>query len=156
MMKKRIAMLLTACALTGMTLAGCGSKEESTSNAESLSSLKLEDCVNFGKVNNFPALFISDHGNIGGWIPFYTMCKDNNIKPILGSEFYFSEGLVIDTVDNTVDIKDKAEKENKLNFHLNLYAKNKIGYKNIIKLTTYANIDNFYRKPRITMDILKK
>lgn len=118
--------------------------------------VKLEDYVNFGKVNNFPALFISDHGNIGGWIPFYTMCKDNNIKPILGSEFYFSEGLVIDTVDNTVDIKDKAEKENKLNFHLNLYAKNKTGYKNIIKLTTYANIDNFYRKPRITMDILKK
>lgn len=48
-MKKRIAMLLTACALTGMTLAGCGSKEESTSNAESLSSLKLEDCVTLGE-----------------------------------------------------------------------------------------------------------
>lgn len=118
--------------------------------------VKLEDYINFGKENNFPALFISDHGNIGGWIQFYILCKDNGIKPILGSEFYFSEGLVTEINDNTLDKNDKAEKENKLNFHLNLYAKNKVGYKNIIKLTTYANMDNFYKKPRITMDILKQ
>lgn len=112
--------------------------------------IKLEEYIGYGKKNNFPALFISDHGNISGWIPFYTLCVDNNIKPILGSEFYFSEGLVSD------DLDDDTRKKNQNNFHLNIYAKNKIGYKNIIKLTTYANMENFYRKPRITFDILKK
>lgn len=115
---------------------------------------KLEDYIEYGKKNNFPALFISDHGNISGWIPFYLGCKEADIKPVLGSEFYISEGLIQESDEN--DKQTKLEKENKLNFHLCLYAKNLIGYKNIIKLTTYANLENFYKRPRITFDVLKK
>lgn len=117
---------------------------------------KLEEYIDYGKQNNFPALFTSDHGNISCWIPFYLQCREAGIKPVLGSEFYFSEGLVQEV--NTPDIskEEKLRAENKLNFHLNLYAKNITGYKNIIKLTTWANLENSYRKPRITFDILKK
>ena len=115
---------------------------------------KLEEYIEYGKQNNFPALFISDHGNISGWIPFYLGCKEAGIKPVLGSEFYISEGLTQESTETDKQIK--LEKENKLNFHLCLYAKNLTGYKNIIKLTTYANLENFYKRPRITFDILKK
>lgn len=117
---------------------------------------KLEEYVKYGVKNSFPALFISDHGNISGWIPFYLLCKENNIKPVLGSEFYLSEGLPLDINNDKLDKTEKMRQENKLNFHLNLYAKNLTGYKNIIKLTTWANMENFYRKPRITFDILKE
>lgn len=115
---------------------------------------KLEEYIEYGKQNNFPALFISDHGNISGWIPFYLGCKEAGMKPVLGSEFYISEGLTQESTETDKQIK--LEKENKLNFHLCLYAKNLTGYKNIIKLTTYANLENFYKRPRITFDVLKK
>lgn len=115
---------------------------------------KLEDYVDYGKRNNFPALFVSDHGNISCWIPFYLQCKEAGIKPVLGSEVYISEGLVCESEETDKELK--LQKENKLNFHLCLYAKDLTGYKNLIKLTTYANMQNFYRKPRITFDILKK
>lgn len=115
---------------------------------------KLEDYVDYGKRNNFPALFVSDHGNISCWIPFYLQCKEVGIKPVLGSEVYISEGLVCESEETDKELK--LQKENKLNFHLCLYAKDLTGYKNLIKLTTYANMQNFYRKPRITFDVLKK
>lgn len=127
-----------------------------TNHSELDGMCKLEDYIEYGKRNKFPALFCSDHGNISCWIPFYLQCKEANIKPILGSEFYLSEGLIKSIDDINLTKENKNEKENKLNFHLNLYAKNIIGYKNIIKLTTWANVENFYKKPRITFDILKQ
>src|SRR5574344_684859 len=107
--------------------------------------VRLDEYIKFAKDNNMQAIATSDHGNIDNWIEFYSKCKDNNIKPILGSEVYLSEGIV-----------DENNEQTKLNFHLNLYAKNKTGYNNIIKLTTWANKNNFYKKPRITFDILKQ
>ena len=65
---------------------------------------KLEEYIEYGVKNNFPALFISDHGNISGWIPFYLLCKESNIKPVLGSEFYLSEGLPLDINNDKLDI----------------------------------------------------
>lgn len=103
--------------------------------------VKIEDYVKLGKENNFPALFISDHGNMDGAINFYIECKENGIKPIIGSEFYVSE------------------KENdgvNSNYHLCLYAKNFTGYKNLVKLTTYANLHNYYYHPRITFEKLQE
>lgn len=101
--------------------------------------IKIKDYINFAKDNNLEALFINDHGSIGGWIEFYNECKENNIKPILGFEAYIS-------------LKEKSKKY----YHINLIAINEIGYKNIIKLVTYSNIDNFYYKPRITIEKLKE
>ena len=127
-----------------------------TNHSELDGMCKLEDYIEYGKKNNFPALFCSDHGNISCWIPFYLQCKENNIKPILGSEFYLSEGLKKDIDNNSLDKEEKLRQENKKNFHLNFYAKNLTGYKNIIKLTTWANMENYYIKPRLTLDIIKK
>src|SRR5574344_1403264 len=107
--------------------------------------VRLDDYIKFAQNNNMQAIATSDHGNIDNWIEFCSKCKDNNIKPILGSEVYLSEGIV-----------DENNEQTKLNFHLNLYAKNKIGYNNLIKLTTWANKNNFYKKPRITFDILRQ
>lgn len=117
---------------------------------------KLEEYIDYGKKNEFPALFCSDHGNISCWIPFYLQCREAGIKPILGSEFYLSEGLKVDLEGNFLEKDEKLRLENKKNFHLNFYAKNLTGYKNIIKLTTWANMENYYIKPRLTMDIIKQ
>ena len=34
------------------------------------------------------ALALTDHGNMFGVINFYNACKEKNIKPIIGCEFY--------------------------------------------------------------------
>jgi DNA polymerase-3 subunit alpha len=38
----------------------------------------------------FPALAITDHGNLYGAIEFYSMCTDVGIKPIIGMESYIA------------------------------------------------------------------
>ena len=70
--------------------------------------ITLDDYIKFAQDNNLNAISCSEHGNIDGIIEFYSKCKENNIKPIIGSEFYFSEGII-----------DENKDETKLNFHLN-------------------------------------
>ena len=107
--------------------------------------IRIDDYIKFAQENKLKAISISNHGNIDGIIELYDKCKEAKIKCILGSEFYLSNGIL-----------DENNEETKHNFHLNLYAKNHQGYKNLIKLTTWANKENFYKKPRITFEILKQ
>lgn len=107
--------------------------------------IKIKEYVKMAIDNNMPALFMSDHGDMSGTLDLYLECKKHNIKSILGSEFYISDGIL-----------DKEDDVTKKNYHLCLYAKNLQGYKNLVKLTTYANVENFYNKPRITFDKLKE
>jgi len=75
----------------------------------------------------------------------YLKCKENEIQPILGYEAYVSSKQL-----------DSDDENSKKNYHINIFAKNNNGYKAIIKLVTYANINNFFRKPRVTLDELSK
>lgn len=51
---------------------------------------------------------------------------------------------------------DKDPNIDNKRYHLTVIAKNNIGYKNLIKLVSIANIEGFYYKPRIDKEILKK
>lgn len=107
--------------------------------------IKIEDYILFAKENNLKALSVTDHGNVNSWINFYLKCKENEIQPILGYEAYVSSKQL-----------DSDDENSKKNYHINIFAKNNNGYKAIIKLVTYANINNFFRKPRVTLDELSK
>ena len=88
---------------------------------------------------------VTDHGNMYGAIEFYLAAKDAGVKPILGCEVYVAENSMHER-----KIKDNPT------FHLTLLAMNKIGYKNLCKLVTEANLRGFYYKPRIDFDLLSK
>ena len=88
------------------------------------------------------SLAITNHGNISGFVEFFHACKDAGIKPILGVETY----IVI------ADFEDTSAKS----YHLCLLVKNKKGYVNLMKLMTKANLNGFYRKPRINLDLLEE
>lgn len=103
--------------------------------------LKINDLVQHAKENNLPALFISNHGSYSSSFDFYQQCKKNNILPISGIEFYLTENL--------------EEKIND-NYHICAYAKNNDGHKDLIKLISIANKENYYYKGRITNDLLKQ
>ncbi|MCL2294688.1 MAG: DNA polymerase III subunit alpha [Spirochaetes bacterium] len=93
------------------------------------------------------ALAITDHGNMFGALKFYKECLKNEIKPILGNEFYVAPG--------SMKVKSGTEDGNKYH-HLILLAKNKAGYQNLIKLTSISYIEGFYYKPRIDFETLKQ
>jgi len=87
---------------------------------------------------------MTDHGNMFGTITFYNEMKKNGIKPIIGMEAY---------IHNEDDIADKSTRKR---FHLCLYAKNDVGYKNLMYLSSQAFMHGFYYYPRINWKMLKE
>ena len=87
---------------------------------------------------------MTDHGNMFGAIDFYNAMRAEGIKPIIGMEAY---------IHNSEDIGDKT---NRQRFHLCLYAKNEIGYKNLMFLSSQAYMHGFYYYPRINKKLLKE
>jgi DNA polymerase-3 subunit alpha len=106
---------------------------------------KLEDLVDLAKKFKMPAMAITDHGNMYGAIEFYKLAKKAGIKPIIGVEAYVAERTRFDKEHGT---------DNK-RYHLILLAKNLKGYKNLMKIVSKANIEGYYYKPRVDMDLLR-
>ncbi|MDI9364956.1 MAG: DNA polymerase III subunit alpha [Flavobacterium sp.] len=113
---------------------------------------------------NMPALAITDHGNMFGAFEFVTNAwkntkvvgKDANgkdileptIKPIVGCEFYV-------VADRHAKAFTKGEKDHR--YHQVLLAKNKVGYQNLVKLTSLGFIEGMYSKyPRIDKELILK
>lgn len=101
---------------------------------------KIPDLVSRAKELGYQALAITDHGTVTGLIAFYEECKKQGVKPILGCEFYYT---------NEITVKEAPT------YHLLILAKDNEGYKNMMKLDTYAH-EHFYRKPRIGIEALKQ
>ena len=83
-----------------------------------LSSLNnIEKLVSLAKNLGYTSLAITD-SNMFGAIEFYKCCLKHQIKPIIGLELTISDSIII------------------------LYAKNELGYKTLIKLSTLASERN--------------
>ncbi|MBO4476309.1 MAG: DNA polymerase III subunit alpha [Bacteroidales bacterium] len=102
-----------------------------------------------------PALAITDHGNMYGVKEFLKWAYDKSnknpdgsliVKPIIGCEVYVTRHYDHRLKDN--DHKDY--------YHLILLAKNYNGYKNLMKIVSAGFIDGFYRKPRVTHEIIEQ
>lgn len=91
----------------------------------------------------YPALGLSNHGNTTGLVQHWQACKEAGIKPVLGCEVYFQP-------------KFNREKPERKSYHLNLFAKNLQGYKNLCHMLTEANTEQFYYKPIIDFRLLEK
>ncbi|MCD6354589.1 MAG: DNA polymerase III subunit alpha, partial [Prolixibacteraceae bacterium] len=106
----------------------------------------IEALVTKAKKDGMKALSLTDHGTMLGIKEFHATCKSNGIKPILGCETYVARRT----------IHNKKDKIDRSGDHLILLAKNKTGYKNLIKLISIAATDGFYYKPRIDKSLLEK
>lgn len=107
---------------------------------------KIPEMVAKTKEYGMEAIAVTDHGTMGSAIELYKKAKGEDIKPIIGSEFYVAARKHTD--------KDKDK--DKERFHLILLATNEVGYKNLCKLTTISYRDGYYFKPRIDHDLIKK
>ncbi len=105
---------------------------------------KLPQLVAKAKENGQEALAITDHGGMYGALHFYNACRNNDIKPIIGCEFYMAA-------------ENRANKQTRMGadqYHLTILAKNFKGYQNLNQLVTIANFEGFSYKPRIDEEVL--
>ena len=107
---------------------------------------KIPDLMDAVKDYGMKAIAITDHGTLSGLIEFYKEAKSSGIKPIFGIETYIASRK----------LSDKEAGIDKENYHLILLAKNDKGYKNLMRLSTIANLEGYYYKPRIDHDTLAK
>ena len=103
----------------------------------------VKDIIRSAKKYEMPAVAITDHGNLFGLVDFHKTAKRNKIKPILGIETY--------VVDH--DFEHEQSKEDR-RYHLIILVKNRVGYQNLIKISSRAYLSGFYRKPRINKSYL--
>ncbi len=95
-----------------------------------------------------PAVAITDHGNLYGALSFYHKMRDEGVKPIIGIEAYIARGSRHDRSAEGLQPGDRATN------HIVLLAKNLAGYHNLVKLSSFAYIEGFWRKPRIDRELL--
>ena len=91
------------------------------------------------------SLAITDHGVMYGVIEFYQAAREAGIKPIIGCEIYLAPNGRLS--------RNAGDKNN---YHLILLARDKTGYQNLIQLTTKANLEGFYYRPRVDKELLEQ
>jgi DNA polymerase-3 subunit alpha len=109
--------------------------------------VKIPDMVKFAVDNNQPAIAITDHGYMSGFVDFVKECKAYGIKPIIGEEAY--------EVDNALEKADSKDYKQP-RYHLILLARNKEGLQNLFKISSWAATDGFYKKPLIELQRIKE
>jgi len=99
---------------------------------------------------NMPAIALTDHGVMYGAIELLKVCKNKGgvIKPIIGNEMYIMNS-------------DVTKQERRPKYHQVVLAKNTLGYKNLVKLTTISHLKGFqgkgiFARPCINKDLLEQ
>jgi DNA polymerase III alpha subunit len=97
--------------------------------------LRFEDAIlKIKKQGNF-AIAMTEHNQIPLLFEFIQSSKKFNIKPIIGTEFYF-----VDDAKKSIELKDNFR------YHITLIAKNNQGIKNLIRLNNISWVENFFYK----------
>lgn len=101
------------------------------------------------KKKGHPALAVTDHGKMNAFFKHQQACLAEGIKPIFGVEAYVEFEL-----ERFEDKNGKEKRIRNKNLHLIILAKNKIGYKNLLKLNYISMIDekHFYYKNMVTIE----
>lgn len=104
----------------------------------------IKKLVQRARALGMPAVGLTDHGAMFGVVDFYNAALAEGIKPLIGVEAYLAART----------IHDRDPQFDKRSSHLLLLAENQIGYQNLLKLSSLAQIEGFYYYPRIDRELL--
>lgn len=91
----------------------------------------------------YPAIAMTDHGNISGCVDFTKACKKEGVKPILGCEFYLCGK----------DASIKSSENTRPYSHLVVLAKNREGWRQLIAAVSRSNTKEYsYYNPRLNLE----
>jgi len=106
--------------------------------------IRLDSLINRCKEYNMDAVSMTDHGTMFGVAEFHDKASKAGIKPIIGCEVYVAPRT----------LNDRTQLDKKGLNHLVLLARDKVGYTNLCKLVSVAQLKGFYYKPRIDKELL--
>jgi DNA polymerase-3 subunit alpha len=106
---------------------------------------RIPELVKRAKELGMNALALTDHGNLYGAIEFYRECKTAGLNPIIGYEAYVATGKRQER---------EARRRGDAGYHLTLLAKNRTGFKNLIKMASAAFLEGYHYVPRIDKELL--
>lgn len=110
--------------------------------------VRIPQLVKMVANHEMPAVALTDHGVLYGAIDFYNACQKEGVKPIIGCELYLAP--------RSIREKERAHKKESVYYHLLTLAKNEVGYRNLLKLATVAQLEGFYYKPRVDKFLLRE
>jgi DNA polymerase III subunit alpha len=90
------------------------------------------------------ACAVTDHGALYGAVDFYTACREEGIRPVIGCEMYVCP-----------DMEDKTTVSREYS-HLILLCRNNTGYKNLMYLASEGFTRGFYYRPRVSYSLLRQ
>jgi len=109
------------------------------------STCKVYDLLKRAVELKFPAMAMTDNGNLFGAIEFYSSAMKQGVKPIIGMAGYVAPSSRFEK--QTHGIKEAS-------FHITLLARNETGYRNLLKLTSAGYLEGFYYRPRMDKELL--
>jgi len=107
---------------------------------------RLEKLVEKAKELRFPAMALTDHGNLFGAVDFYSACERAGVKPILGCELYVAPGSRFERSSQDGGYEGAS--------HCTVLARTRAGYANLMKLVSKAYLEGYYYKPRVDRELL--
>ncbi len=107
---------------------------------------RIRDTVRRIRELGMDSVAITDHGVMYGCVDFYKACIAEGVKPIIGCEVYVAPRSRRDKVH---ELDSEAR-------HLVLLCENEEGYRNLSYMVSQANINGFYIKPRIDLELLRE
>jgi DNA polymerase-3 subunit alpha len=112
---------------------------------------QLEPLLDRAKAEGQDAIALTDHGNVFGAVHFYKECKARQLKPILGIETYMAAGSRLDKAK-----QEEPGRRKRNTYHLTLLCETDEGFANLVKLSSLAYLEGFYRKPRIDRELVRR
>ncbi|MBC7869036.1 DNA polymerase III subunit alpha, partial [Candidatus Saccharibacteria bacterium] len=107
---------------------------------------KIPDLIHAVKDMGMEAVAITDHGTMSGAIEFYKAARGVGVKPIIGIEAYIASR----------SRHDRDPQKDKARYHLTILTMNNVGYQNLMVLSSLANLEGMYYKPRMDHELLEK
>ena len=109
---------------------------------------QLPELVDRAIALGMKAIALTDHGVMYGAVELIKICRNKNVKPIIGNEMYILNG-------------DIEKQERRPKYHQVVLAKNTQGYKNLVKITTISHLQGvqgkgIFSRPCINKDLLKQ
>ncbi|MGN1312891.1 MAG: DNA polymerase III subunit alpha [Candidatus Nanosyncoccaceae bacterium] len=107
---------------------------------------KIDELIDFVKESGMEAVAVTDHGTMSGLVELYKTCDAAGVKAIMGLEAYVAAR----------NMEDRDPAYDKERFHITLLAMNNIGFENLCRLITEAEMNGKYYKPRIDHRVMEK
>lgn len=109
---------------------------------------RIHDLVSHTRGLGMDSLAVTDHGNLHAARSFYETAQAQGLRPILGFEAYLAFG--------PRQAREKPAWAPAAYSHLVLLARNREGYKNLVRLSSIGFTEGFYRRPRIDREVLAR